>query len=102
MLVMEQEAARAGRRAVDDAVERLARERIALAARVDRLVGQGWSGVAADALTAAWRDWHEAAARLEQALAVRAARLAEVHAHLAATDAAAADGLAPLATRLGR
>ena len=53
------------------------REELACLAREWDTLSHGWSGVAASALTPAWEEWHEGAARIVEALAESSRRLAQ-------------------------
>lgn len=68
---------------------------------VGTLLGDGWSGQAADAFAEAWADWLAASETVVHELGSLAETLAAVHAAAQEVDAHATDSLAWVAGRLG-
>lgn len=70
-------------------------------AHVGTLLGDGWSGRAADAFGEAWSDWLAASETVVRELGSLSDTLAAVHAAATEADTRAVDSLAWVAGRLG-
>lgn len=91
---------RTAARDIDRAGESLHRARTGIDHDVDQLLGEGWSGIAAQSFAEGWQQWGEAADDVLDGLLAMGRLLTAVHLDLTERDLDAEDGVDEIARRI--